>query len=123
MIIDSNESMLNNISINKGRLEAYIGCGMKKAEIISAFNTTSEEMEKWCQENYNGMNFNTVFEVVRQMSRGIYLDMMKDLGFKGNPTAISIIDKVVNSDDDNANTGMVFNVNVKVESNDDKQCS
>jgi hypothetical protein len=123
MIIDSNESMLNNISINKGRLEAYIGCGMKKTEIISAFNTTSEEMEKWCQENYNGMNFSTVFEVVRQMSRGIYLDMMKDLGFKGNPTAISIIDKVVNSDDENANTGMVFNVNVKVESNDDKQCS
>lgn len=58
MIIDSNDSMLNGVSINKGRLESYISCGLKKAEIISAFNTTPEDMEKWCLDNY-GMNFNT----------------------------------------------------------------
>jgi len=122
MIIDGNESVLDRLSgINKQRLEGYISCGLKKQEILSAFNVDEEKMENWCTENY-GMNFSTLFEVVRQIARGEYLDTMKDLGFKGNPTAISIIDKVVNSDDSSASNGMVFNVNVKVENNDDKKC-
>lgn len=123
MIIDGNESILDSrIQLNKTRLEGYISVGMKKSEILTAFNVTTEEMEEWCLVNYN-MNYNTVFEVVRQIARGEYLDCLKDLGVKGNPTALSIVDRFVNSDDNGGNTGMVFNVNVRTESSDDKKYS
>lgn len=121
MIIDSANSIIEGIKINKGRLEGYISVGMKKSEILSAFNIGVVEMNNWCNENY-GMNFDTVFEVVRQVARGEYLDCLKELGVRGNPTAMSIIDKFVNSDDAGGNAGISFNVNVKMENSDDKKC-
>ena len=122
MIIDGNSSILDGISLNKARFEGYIACGLKKNEILTALNITAPEMDKWCEENYNGHNFNTVFEMIRQLTRGEYLDAVRDLGLKGNPTALSIIDRVVNNDNADETSGMVFNVNVKVESDNDKQC-
>ena len=121
MIVDSANSIIEGIKINKGRLEGYISVGMKKAEILSAFNMATVDMNNWCMENY-GMNFDTVFEVVRQVARGEYLDCLKELGVRGNPTAMSIIDKFVNNDDAGGNSGISFNVNVKMENSDDKKC-
>lgn len=122
MIIDGNDSILDNISLNKGRFETYISVGLRKNEILTAFNVEVEEMDKWCAENYNGHSFNTVYEIIRQNVRGEYLDCLKDLSIKGNPTAMSIIDRMMEKDEgDNAN-GMVFNVNVRVESEHDKEC-
>lgn len=121
VIIDSDESIVQEVRLNRGRFESYISVGLKKQEILTAFNVESEEMNNWCSENY-GMNFDAAYEMIRQIIRGEYLDAMKDLGFKGNPTAISIIDRFINVEDTGANNKMVFNVNVNVEKDDDKRC-
>ena len=121
MIIDGNESVLDNISLNKGRVEGYIACGLKSSEITTAFHVSNVEMDEWCMKEY-GMPWKDVFELLRQVFRGEYLDMVYELGIKGNPTALSIVDRVINNENADENTGMIFNVNVKVESNDDKEC-
>lgn len=121
MIIDGNTSILDNITMNKTRVEGYIACGMKSSEILTIYNVSGIEMDKWCMEEY-GMPWKTVFEVVRQATRGEYLDTVRDLGLKGNPTALSIVDRVINGDNADETTGVVFNVNVKVENSDDKEC-
>ena len=121
MLLDGNESVLDRLTLNKTRLEGYIACGMKSGEILTVYNKTGAEMDEWCMKEY-GMPWKTVFELVRQVARGEYLDTVKDLGLKGNPTALSIVDKVINNENADETTGMVFNVNVKVETNDDKEC-
>ena len=122
MIIDGNSSILDNVTLNKGRVEGYIACGMKSSEILTIFNISSIEMDKWCEEEY-GMNWKTAFELLRQATRGEYLDVVRDLGLKGNPTALSIVDRVINNDNGDETSGMVFNVNVRVETDNDKKCS
>ena len=121
MLLDGNESILDKLTLNKTRVEGYIACGLKSGEILTIYKKTAVEMDQWCNENY-GMPWKDVFEIVRQATRGDYLDKVMDLGIKGNPTALSIVDKVINGDNADETTGMVFNVNVKVESADDKQC-
>lgn len=122
-IIDGDVSVIDTkMSLNKTRLEGYISVGMKKNEILKAFNVTLEDMNSWCLAAY-GMNYDTVFEIVHQIARGEYLDTMKDLGFKGVSNAISVIDRFLNSDDGGGNSGMVFNVNVNVENSDAKKCA
>lgn len=121
MLIDGAVSILDNIKLNKTRLEGYVACGMKSSEILTIFRVSNEEMNTWCEKEY-GMDWKTAFELIRQATRGIYLDAVMDLGVKGNPTALSIIDKVVNNDNADETSGVVFNVNVKVETDNDKQC-
>ena len=121
MLTNGKVSILDEIELSKARLEGYIACGMKSSEILTIFRLSSEEMDKWCKQEY-GMDWKTTFELVRQATRGIYLDAVMDLGVKGNPTALSIIDKVVNNDSADEVGGMVFNVNVRVETDNDKEC-
>ena len=122
MIANSNVSILDDIQLNKGRVEGYVACGMKSSEILTIFRLSAVEMDKWCIEEY-GMSWKDAFELIRQATRGEYLDAVKDLGIKGNPTALSIVDRVINGDNADETSGVVFNVNVKVESENDKQCS
>lgn len=121
MLLDGNESILDKISLNKTRVEGYIACGLKSSEILTIYNISAIDMDKWCMKEY-GMPWKTMFELVRQATRGEYLDAIKELGIKGNPTALSIVDRVINGDNAEETNGMVFNVNVKVESSDDKAC-
>ena len=120
MIIVGNSSILDNIKLNKGRVEGYIACGMKSGEILTVFHISAIDMDKWCMEEY-GMPWKDAFEMIRQATRGEYLDAVKDLGIKGNPTALSIVDKVINGDNAEETNGMIFNVNVKVETDNDKE--
>lgn len=123
MIIDGNESILDGITLNKGRFEAYIACGLRKTEILTAFsNISGGQMDAWCQQNYNGLDFNTCYEIIRQNTRAEYYDALKDLGLKGNPTAMAIVERFADREDGDGSSGMVFNVNVKVESSNDKEC-
>jgi len=122
MLLDGNESILDKLTLNKTRVEGYIACGMKSSEILTIYHISGAEMDKWCEQEY-GMNWKTAFELLRQATRGEYLDMVRDMGLKGNPTALAIVDKVINGDNADETSGMIFNVNVKVESADDKQCS
>ena len=121
MLTNGKVSILDEIELSKARLEGYIACGMKSSEILTIFRMSSEKMDEWCKQEY-GMDWKTTFELVRQATRGIYLDAVMDLGVKGNPTALSIIDKVVNNDSADEVGGMVFNVNVRVETDNDKEC-
>lgn len=121
MLLDGNTSILDNIKLNKTRLEGYVACGMKSSEILTAFRVSVIEMDKWCKENY-GMAWKDVFELLRQVTRGEYLDAVRDLGLKGNPTALSIVDRVINNENADETSGITFNVNVKVETDHDKEC-
>ena len=121
MIIDGDVSILDKINLNKGRFEAYVACGLRKSEILSSFfNISSADMDKWCKENYNGLDFNTCYEIIRQNTRAEYYDALKDLGLKGNPTAMAIVERFTDREGGDNGSGMIFNVNVRVENNDDK---
>ena len=79
-------------------------------------------MDEWCQKEYD-MDFNTTYEILKQLTYVEWKECLKALGEKGNPTAMSIIQERLAEDAEEQASGIVFQVNVKVENENDKHCS
>ena len=117
------ESILDRFPLTKEVFEdKVIGIGTKKSVVCTIFRKSMEEMNTWCQENY-GLDFNTTYELLKQMTYAEWKECLKALGVKGNPTAMSIMQERLADEDDAQANGIVFNVNVKREKEDDKSCS
>ncbi|MCR4661734.1 MAG: hypothetical protein K5765_07045 [Clostridia bacterium] len=78
-------------------------------------------MDLWCMENYKGCNFRYVYELVRQLTLKEYFEAMKELGFRGNPSALAIINNAIQRLDGGSTIKIVFDNNgVDTESEEDK---
>lgn len=116
-------SILDRFPLTKEVFEdKVIGIGTKKEVVMKIFRKSMEEMNDWCQENY-GLDFNTTYELLKQMTYAEWKECLKNLGIKGNPTAMSIMQERLADEDDASSNSIVFNVNVNVEDNDAKSCS
>lgn len=114
-------SMLDEIQLNKEMFESCIAVGRKIPDICTFFSVTRQELEKWAQESY-GMPLQTVYDKLHQYVIWEYTNAMKDLGYRGNPTALHIIDEVLR---DNAAQSkvvkIVFDNAVPLENEKDKE--
>lgn len=116
-------SILDRFPLTKEVFEdKVIGIGTKKAVVLTIFQKTMEEMNAWCQENY-GLDFDTTYELLKQMTYAEWKECLKVLGGRGNPTAMSIMQERLADEDEAQANGIVFNVNVKVEDKDAKCCN
>ena len=117
----NNTSILDEIQLDKYNFEGAIAVGMTKSQIMTMFHTNSRDMDHWCMENYRGLNFDTVFEMVKQCCYKEFLDTVKSLGYRGNPSALNIINNAINEQAANNVVKIVFdNKGIEVETEDDK---
>lgn len=113
-------SILDNYQLTIEKFEGAIAVGRNMQQILTMFRKTSQEMDEWCQENYGG-NYRYVYEVVKQMTLNEYFEAIKELGFRGNPGALNIINNAIqNLDGDNTIKIVFENGSVNNESDEDK---
>lgn len=116
-------SLLDKFPLTKEVFEEkVIGVGTKKNVVLTIFRKSMEEMNTWCMENY-GMDFNTTYEILKQLTYAEWKECLKVLGERGNPSAMSIMQDRLAEDLEEQTNGMVFNVNLTVEKEDAKSCS
>ena len=114
-------SILDEYELTVERFEGAIAVGRYPRQILLMFNKTAAEMDKWCEENYRGHNFKFVYEWVRQCTVEKYLQCVHDLGMRGNPSALGIIDKAIQRDESMNTVKIVFQGGVPLENESDKE--
>lgn len=113
-------SILNETQLDIDNFEGAIAVGIKPAALLVMFNATGKEMDEWCVENY-GRNFATTFEMVKQCAYKEFLTTVKTLGYRGNPSALNIINQAINDNAASNVVKIVFDNNVSIEGEDDKE--
>ena len=114
-------SILDDYKLTVEKFEGAIAVGRNMHQICLMFQKTTKEMDEWCKENYNGANFAYVYEVVKQMTLNEYFEMMKELGYRGNPSAMAIINAAIQNLDAGNTLKIVFeNGGVQEETEEDK---
>lgn len=114
-------SILDEYELTVEKFEGAIAVGRMPSQILLMFNKTSREMDAWCAENYQGHNFKTVYEWVRQCTVETYLHCVHSLGMRGNPSALGIIDRAIQKDESMNTVKIVFNANgMSMETEEDK---
>lgn len=109
----------NKLSVEK--FEGAIGVGMNMQQLLTMFQMDSKSMDEWCKQNYNGCDFKYVYELVRQLTLKDYFEACRELGFRGNPSALAIINNAIQRLDSGNTIKIVFaNDGVKTENEEDK---
>ena len=100
--------------------DKVIGVGARKQQVLIIFRKTMQEMNEWCMENY-GANFDTVYELLKAMTLTEWRECMKQLGEKGNPTAMAYVSSKLDEDDASGLAAIKFNVNLKMENSNNEE--
>ena len=99
-------NLLNESVLNRKNFEGFVGLGHSKKEILQVFavslspadlgeSASYAMLDKWCKENYDGLGFDKVFDLLQAITVKKFEDCMLDLGIRGNPSAISIMNEVI----------------------------
>lgn len=121
-IRDRHISILNEYKIDEDHFETAICVGRSIYEIQIMFGMTNQELDKWVREHYNGMPLQTVYDRIKMAAIADFYEVMRDLGYRGNPSAMHIINEALNGYAEEQKTvKIVFENNVPVESEKDKE--
>ena len=114
-------SILEEYELTVERFEGAIAVGRLPNQVLRMFNKSSREMDEWCAEHYNGHNFQFAYEWVRQCTVERYLQCVHDLGMRGNPSALAIIDKAIQRDESMSTVKIEFVTKLPEEGQEDKE--
>lgn len=142
------DSILDGYVLTKQKFETVIGLGGTLAEIrrifcIPALKWNGEEelaknldvidycageggkhieyiLDKWCLENYQ-MPFQTVYELTQTVTVKEFEDSMLELGIRGNPSAIAIMNEVIRKKENSGIVQVNFVNTLPPESESDKE--
>lgn len=121
-IRDRNISVLDEYKVDKDHFEAAIAVGRSIYEIQILFGMDRKQLEDWVKENYNGMPLQTVYDRIKLIAVEEFYNVMRDLGYRGNPSAMHIINEALNGYAEEQKTvKIVFENNVPVEDEKDKE--
>lgn len=101
-----NGNLLDECALNKPNFEGAIGLGCSKKEVLEMFaislspsdlgeSANYAMLDKWCKENYSGLGFNHVYDLIQAATLKKFKDCMMELGIRGNPSAIAIMNEVI----------------------------
>ena len=113
-------SILDEYELTVERFEGAIAVGRTMSQILLMFNMKGKEMDEWCVKHYNGHDFKLVYEWVRQCTVEQYLHCVHDLGMRGNPSALGIIDKAIQKDEASSTVKIEFVTQLPMENEEDK---
>lgn len=115
------DSILKNTQLNIENFEDYIAVGTKPQQILTVFRKTGKEMDEWCKEAYGIASFHTIYEMVRQAIYKEFLETVKELGCRGNPSALNIINQAISDHENDNVVKIVFENGLKEENEEDKK--
>ena len=124
-------SLIDECVLTKSNFEAYVGLGRSKKEILEVFSLSlSPEdlgasasyamLDNWCKENYNGLGFDQVYALLQAATLKKFEDAMLELGIRGNPSAIAIMNEVIRKKETNGIVQVNFVNTLPLENEDDK---
>lgn len=113
-------SILNEYELTVEKFEGAIAVGRLPNQILTMFNKTAKEMDEWCKENYNGHDFKLIYEWVRQCTVEHYLQCVHEMGMRGNPSALGIIDRAIQKDESMSTVKIEFITALPNENEEDK---
>ena len=114
------KSILDDYELTIERFEGAIAVGRTPQQILTMFNKSQKEMDEWCALNYKGRDYKLIYEWVRQCTVEMYLHAVHDLGMRGNPSALGIIDKAIQKDESMNTVKIEFVTNLPQENEKDK---
>lgn len=121
-IRDRNISILDESKIDIDHFETAIAVGRSIQEIQTLFGMERGELDAWVKEHYNGMPLQTVYDRIKMAAITDFYEVMRDLGYRGNPSAMHIINEALNGYAEEQKTvKIVFENNVPVEDEKDKE--
>ena len=77
-------------------------------------------LDEWCRENYQNLGFDHVFSLIQAATMKKYKDYMLELGVRGNPSAIALMNEVILKKENNGIVQVNFVNQLPPESEDDK---
>ena len=80
-----------------------------------------KDLDEWVRDNYNGMPFDTAYELIQTMTCKKFEEAMLEIGLRGNSSAISIMNEVIRKKEDSGIVKVVFENNLPLESEEDKE--
>lgn len=125
-------SLLNEIALTKSNFEGYVGLGRSKKEVLEVFSLAlSPEdlgasadyalLDKWCKENYNGLGFDHVYALIQAATLKRFEEAMTELGVRGNPSAIAIMNEVIRKKENSGIVQVNFVNTLPLETEEDKE--
>ena len=124
-------NLLDEYALSKEKFEAVVGLGTPKKEVLKIFSislspetygegATEAMLDKWCQENYK-MPFGTVYDLLQSITVKKFEDSMLELGLRGNPSAIAIMNEVIRKKESSGIVTVNFVNTLPPESEEDKE--
>lgn len=113
-------SIFDEYKLTIEKLEAAIGHGLTHQQILTAFRVSGKEMDDFCKKNYNGCNFAYVYNAVRQMALDSFFETCQALGYRGNVSALNIINTAIQRLGQDQTVRIVFDNNLPKEDEEDK---
>lgn len=113
-------SILEEYGLTVEKFEGAIAVGRLPNQILTMFNKTAREMDEWCKANY-GHDFKLIYEWVRQCTVEHYLQCVHEMGMRGNPSALGIIDKAIQKDEAMSTVKIEFVTRLPAEGEKDKE--
>lgn len=87
--------------LNKSNFEDYIMVGTPMPDLLKIFRISHAEMDRWCQQNYNSLNFAEAYDHVIRVARAQFKKTLTILASRGNASAIALATKFVLDMDEN----------------------
>ena len=123
--------LLDEYALTKEKFETVVGLGTPKAEVLKIFSVslspetygegaTMAMLDKWCLDNYK-MPFGTVYDLLQSITVKKFEDSMLDLGLRGNPSAIAIMNEVIRKKESSGIVTVNFVNTLPPESEDEKE--
>lgn len=123
--------LIDEYALTKPKFETVVGLGAPKKEVLKIFavslspetygeGATEAMLDKWCQENYN-LPFGTVYDLLQSITVKKFEDSMLDLGLRGNPGAIAIMNEVIRKKESSSLVAVNFVNTLPPESEADKE--
>lgn len=100
-------SLLDEYQLNEQNFERCIINGLSMAQLLIIFQLDNVKMDEWCQENY-GKNFQTTYEILRQIACEKFSNTINGLSMRGNNTALNIMDRFLNNIQEDKVVKVVF---------------
>lgn len=127
-----NGSLLDECALNKTNFEGYVGLGRSKKEILEVFaialspedlgaSADYAMLDKWCVNNYSGLGFDQVYSLIQAATLKKFEDAMVELGVRGNPSAIAIMNEVIRKKENSGIVQVNFVNSMPLETEEDKQ--
>ena len=125
-------NILNEYALSAEKFETVVGLGASKSEVLKIFSiglspedlgqgATYAKLDEWVKKNYGGLSFEAAYDLIQSITVKKFEDAMVELGVRGNPSAIAIMNEVIRKKESSSVVTVNFVNSLPAESEEDKE--